>query len=133
MHMDRPVFVFGSNLDGRHDDGFALVALRTRGAVYGQGTGPQGNAYAIPTRSNTGHARSRQEIAESVNDFLGFTRTRPWALFEVTPVGCGLAGYRVDEISPMFAAAPDNVTLPPAFQRILARSRYDEMIKKESP
>ena len=39
MHMDRPVFVFGSDLSGRHDKGVALEALRNRGAVYGKGLG----------------------------------------------------------------------------------------------
>ena len=125
MHMDRPVFVFGSDVAGHHTDGDALVALRTRGAVYGQGCGPQGNAYAIPTRSGTGRPRARQDIAESVNEFLRFTRMRPWALFDVAPIGCRLAGYSAEDIAPMFAAAPHNVSLPTAFEQILARTRFD--------
>jgi hypothetical protein len=124
MHMDRPVFVFGSDIAGHHTDGDALVALRTRGAVYGQGSGPQGNAYAIPTRSSTGRPRTRQDIAESVSDFLGFTRLRPWALFDVAPIGCRLAGYSPEDIAPMFVGAPHNVTLPTAFDRILARKNF---------
>lgn len=28
-------------------------------------------------------------------------------------IGCGLAGYRRDQIEPMFAGAPDNVLWPP--------------------
>ncbi|WP_245409453.1 hypothetical protein [Methyloceanibacter sp. wino2] len=123
--MDRPVFVFGSDVAGHHTDGDALVALRTRGAVYGQGCGPQGNAYAIPTRSGTGRPRARQDIAESVNEFLRFTRMRPWALFDVAPIGCRLAGYSAEDIAPMFAAAPHNVSLPTAFEQILARTRFD--------
>lgn len=121
MHMDRPVFVFGSNLAGHHNDGDALVALQTRGAIYGRGTGPQGNAYAIPTRSATGRPRTREDIANSVSDFLRFTRMRPWALFDVAPIGCGLAGYSPEDIAPMFAAAPHNVTLPQAFKRVLTQ------------
>ncbi|MEJ2516908.1 MAG: hypothetical protein P8Y82_02635 [Methyloceanibacter sp.] len=115
--MDRPVFVFGSDIAGHHADGDSLVALRTRGAVYGQGSGPQGNAYAIPTRSRTGRPRTRQDIAESVSDFLGFTRLRPWALFDVAP---------------MFAGAPHNVTLPAAFHRILARRIFDNRHEGEA-
>ena len=126
MHMDRPVFVFGSDLGGRHDDGDALVALRTRGAVYGRGTGPQGNAYAIPTRRSNGRPRARQDIAESVAKFIHFTRMRPWALFDVAPIGCGLAGYRAEDIAPMFAATPHNVALPRAFEQILARYSFGE-------
>jgi len=125
MHMDRPVFVFGSDIAGHHNGGDALVALRTRGAVYGQGAGPQGNAYAIPTRSGTGRPRTREEISESVSDFLHFTRMRPWALFDVAQIGCGLAGYSPEDIAPMFAAAPHNVTLPHAFKQILAQECLD--------
>lgn len=132
MHMDRPVFVFGSNIAGHHSDGDALVALRTRGAVYGQGCGPQGNAYAIPTRSGTGRPRARQDIAESVNEFLRFTRMRPWALFDVAPIGCRLAGYGAEDIAPMFAAAPHNVSLPTAFEQILAPKRFDKTQAGES-
>ena len=126
MHMDRPVFVFGSDLAGCHDEGDALEALRSRGAVYGQGAGPQGNAYAIPTRSDTLQPRVREKIAESIAEFLDFTRTHPWALFEVAPIGCGLAGYAPEEIAPMFADAPHNVTLPAAFEHVLAAPALDE-------
>lgn len=45
-----PVFVFGSNLGGRHGKGAALCARQHRGAIYGQGVDRQGNAYAIPTK-----------------------------------------------------------------------------------
>ena len=44
------IFVFGSNLAGRHGKGAALWARNNRGAVYGQGEGPQGLSYAIPTK-----------------------------------------------------------------------------------
>lgn len=43
------IFVFGSNLAGRHGAGSALEALKKHGAIYGQGVGRQGNSYAIPT------------------------------------------------------------------------------------
>lgn len=45
------VFVFGSNLQGRHGKGAALAAVREYGATYGVGVGRQGMAYAIPTKS----------------------------------------------------------------------------------
>jgi len=47
------VFVFGSNLAGRHGKGAALYARQRRGAIYGQGEGLlglQGRSYAIPTK-----------------------------------------------------------------------------------
>lgn len=44
------IFVFGSNLAGRHGKGAALYARQHYGAIYGQGVGRQGNSYAIPTK-----------------------------------------------------------------------------------
>lgn len=44
------VFVFGSNPEGRHGAGAAKVAREQFGAIYGQGEGLQGNAYALPTK-----------------------------------------------------------------------------------
>ena len=43
------IFVFGSNPEGRHGSGSAKVARLQFGAIYGQGEGLQGNAYALPT------------------------------------------------------------------------------------
>ena len=36
------IFVFGSNLAGRHGAGAAKIALEKHGAIYGQGVGLQG-------------------------------------------------------------------------------------------
>ena len=44
------IFVFGSNPEGRHGAGAAKVARNQFGAIYGQGEGLQGNAYALPKR-----------------------------------------------------------------------------------
>ena len=43
------IFVFGSNLQGYHGGGAARLAMNQWGAVWGQGTGLQGQTYAIPT------------------------------------------------------------------------------------
>ena len=44
------IFVFGSNPEGRHGAGAAKIAREQFGAIYGQGEGLQGNAYALPTK-----------------------------------------------------------------------------------
>lgn len=44
------IFVFGSNPEGKHGDGAAKIAKEQFGAIYGQGEGLQGNAYALPTK-----------------------------------------------------------------------------------
>ena len=112
MHMDRPVFVFSSNIAGHHDTEAALEAFRNRGPIYGNGFGFQGNSYAIPTRDENLRLFPLTKIAEGIDRFLDFARTRPWLLFEVTPIACGRAGYRPRDVATLFDAASHNVTLP---------------------
>lgn len=115
-----PIFVFGSNLAGRHGKGAALWARQHRGAIYGQGVGRQGNAYAIPTKDRQLRTLPLSVIEAHVADFLAYARQRSGDRFELTPIGCGLAGYRADQIAPMFVGAPDNVVTPKSFAAVLA-------------
>ncbi len=114
-----PVFVFGSNLAGRHGKGAALWARQHRGAVYGQGIGHQGNAYAIPTKDLQLRVLPLDVIRSHVRDFLDYARHRTDLRFQLTPIGCGLAGYRPDQIAPLFINAPTNVILPDTFRAVL--------------
>ncbi len=114
--MNDPVFVFGSNLAGRHGKGAALWARQHRGAIYGQGIGLQGNSYAIPSKDAQLRTLSLAQIEQHVGEFLAFARSRPNLTFQLTPIGCGLAGYRREEIEPMFAGAPSNVLWPPEWR-----------------
>lgn len=117
--MDDPVFVFGSNLAGRHGKGAALWAYQHCGAIRGQGAGRQGNSYAIPTKSAGLVSLPLSGIAVHVGVFLRYAQDHPELQFRLTPIGCGLAGYTPDQIAPMFADAPPNVNLPPEFKRSL--------------
>jgi len=113
------IFVFGSNLAGRHGKGAALYALKHHGAIYGRGDGPQGNSYAIPTKGFDIRTLPLRTIAYHVEQFLQYARRHPELTFKVTAIGCGLAGYRCEEIAPFFRDAPDNCRLPDAFMAIL--------------
>lgn len=106
------IFVFGSNLAGRHGKGSALEALRSWQATYGQAEGLQGRAYAIPTKDHQLRPLSLEEIKAGVNRFIAYARSTPHLCFLVTKIGCGLAGYREDQIRCMFQTAPDNCKLP---------------------
>ncbi len=88
------VFVFGSNLAGRHGRGAAKFAVENHGAIYGQGEGMQGQSYAIPTKTETLGPMAWREIEKGVERFCAYARTRPDDRFHLTPVGCGLAGHR---------------------------------------
>ena len=111
--MSDPVFVFGSNLAGRHGKGAALWARQHRGAIYGQGSGIQGNSYAIPTKGFDMKPLPILGISRHVSDFLDHARDHPKTRFQLTPIGCGLAGFTREQIEPLFKGAPDNVIWPP--------------------
>lgn len=106
------VFVFGSNLAGRHGAGAALCALKEHGAIYGCGIGRQGNSYAIPTKNYNLRSLPLSRIAVYVRDFIRYARACPDEQFLVTRIGCGLAGYTARDIAPMFQRAPGNCMLP---------------------
>jgi len=113
--MTTDIFVFGSNLAGRHGRGAAKFAKDKRGAIYGQGHGLQGQSYAIPTKDKQLRVLPLSQIKIYVAVFLRFARENPTLTFELTPVGCGLAGYQYGDIGPMFADAPPNVKKPKEF------------------
>lgn len=106
---ENEVFVFGSNLAGAHGGGAALLAYRKFGAIWGQGVGLQGQSYGIPTMHGGVDA-----IKPYVDEFIEFAKTRPDLTFLVTRVGCGIAGFTNEEISPLFAKAHEvpNIVLP---------------------
>lgn len=100
------IFVFGSNLAGRHGRGAARVALQRFGARYGVGEGLSGDSYAIPTKDASLRVLSLREIKAGVDRFLAVALANKDARYFVTRVGCGLAGYHDCVIAPMFARAP---------------------------
>lgn len=111
-NMKELIFVFGSNLAGRHGKGAALTAYKQHGAVYGQGYGLQGNSFAIPTKDETLKTLSLSRIKKYVDSFISYAKLNPDLKFQVTRIGCGLAGYDDSDIAPMFKHAPDNCILP---------------------
>ena len=106
------VFVFGSNLAGRHGKGAALYAYHNRGARYGVGAGFVGNSYAIPTKNSNLVRLPIAEIKEYVDDFKYYASEMPELRFFVTRIGCGLAGYSDADIAPLFRGAPNNCDFP---------------------
>ena len=109
---DNEIFVFGSNLEGRHFGGAAFLAWKKFGAELGNGVGIQGKSYAIPTMFETA-----DEIKPYVDDFIKYAGEHKDKVFLVTKIGMGIAGFAIDEIAPMFkeCAEMENVTLPKEF------------------
>jgi hypothetical protein len=108
--MTNPIFVFGSNLAGIHGAGAALFARKSRGAILGKGVGLMGESYAIPTKGYNLEVLPKHAIVLEVVKFNMFTWNNPGMEFQVTKVGCGLSGYRDDEIAFMFTGANHNNT-----------------------
>lgn len=107
------IFVFGSNRAGRHGAGAALWARKHRGAVYGVGQGPTGQAFAIPTKDANLRALPLDEVSRHIGAFAEYARGHPNQTFELTPIGCGLANQPPRAIARLLMAAnlPENVVL----------------------
>jgi len=106
------IFVFGSNLAGRHGKGAALFARENYQAKQGVGRGPTGNSYAIPTKDIYLRPLPLGYIKAYVAEFLRYAANNPELEFEVTKIGCGLAGYFETDIKPFFVGATKNCRLP---------------------
>ena len=112
---DNEIFVFGSNAGGHHGGGAAAYAMRKFGAVWGQGEGPQGQSYAIPTMEGIA------DMEEAIKRFTSFAAEHSELRFLVTRIGCGIAGYSASQIAPLFkdCIPLENVALPSDFWDVL--------------
>ena len=114
------VFVFGSNLQGKHIGGAAYKAYKEFGAEMGVANGISGNTYAIPTVNFNGKI-TLDEIRAFVNQFVNHVKNsranQEDRTFLVTPIGCGIAGFKVEEIAPLFeeCISLENLKLPLSF------------------
>jgi hypothetical protein len=119
--MKSKIMVFGSNERGAHGKGAALYAKQHYGAIYGQAYGLQGLSFAIPTKDAKLKTLPLQRINDYVDRFLVFAKKNQQYKFLLTPIGCGLAGLKYEDVAPMFANVPDNITLPEEFKQVLDR------------
>lgn len=115
------IFVFGSNPEGRHGAGAARIAREKFGAIYGQGEGLQGNAYALPTKDlrikkNNGlKSISPEQIIENIKKLYETARQNPDKQFKVAYRNtdkASLNGYTGLEMIDMFLKAgpiPNNI------------------------
>ena len=113
---DNEIFVFGSNLQGHHGGGAALIAYEKFGAVWNEGVGLHGKTYAIPTMHG-----GVDDIKPYVDEFIDFAKENKQYKFLVTRIGCGIASFKDLEIAPLFAKALEleNVYLPLSFLEYL--------------
>lgn len=120
------IFVFGSNPQGRHGAGTALLALQKYGAVYGKGYGPQGQSYAIATKDLTKVIHpsiSKKEIITQIGQLYVMATIQPDLEYLVAYRGSGtnLNGYTPKEMAEMFASfeIPENIVFEDEFAKMV--------------
>lgn len=112
--MSQDILVFESSREGVHASGHAKAARLQYGAKTGYPEGPQGNAYAIVTKELRPWMPpvTLEEIKDGVDKFLAYAKAHPELLFRLTPIGCGLAGFKPAQIRPFFKKVPVNIVVP---------------------
>jgi hypothetical protein len=126
------IFVFGSNEAGIHGGGAARVALDRHGAVFGRSFGMQGRSFAIPTKGTemvrgkltVGSSLRIEKVESYVYQFIEYAKNNPQTKFQVTQIGCGLAGFTPEQIAPLFKDAPDNCLFDDAWKPFLPGKNF---------
>lgn len=106
------IFVFGTDKWGSQKYGAAGWAAKKFGAQIGITEGATGFCYALPTKGF-----SILDLKNAVNRFKDYVDSNPQFTYLITPVGCGHAGFNVNEISALFGGVVTykNVMLPKVF------------------
>ena len=114
---EHEIFVFGSNLNGRHAGGAARLAVEKFGAKEGVAEGLQGQSYAIPTLDRNMNKLQPEEITRSLVRLSDFAKINPEKIFYLTRIGCGIAGFDTSDIIKLVRGCdfPDNVIAPQEF------------------
>ena len=85
-------------------------------------------SFAIPTKgvvfsdkmgAGVGKTLSIPEIKVYVDAFLAYARAQKDMNFQVTQLGCGLAGLKAEDVAPLFEYAPENCYFDEAWKPIL--------------
>lgn len=92
------IFVFGSNIQGRHGAGAAKQAMKW-GAVYGKASGRQGQTYAIVTKDlRDGSFVGWDFVREQLVILMKYAHVHDDLVFLLTPIGTGLGGQTIEDL-----------------------------------
>ena len=115
------IFCYGANELFRHGAGAAKLALKW-GAKHGM-AGLVGQTYGIPTKDKKIQTLPLDKIQVHVDTFLATAFSHTEYEFLVSKIGCGLAGYRPEDIAPLFKIIKtgvfENVILPEDFHKYI--------------
>lgn len=106
------IFVFGTDTRGSQRYGAAGMACKNFGAQIGVVEGPTGSCYALPTKGF-----QFEYFEKAVKRFKEYVESHPHNIFLITPVGCGHAGFNVNDVASLFKeyVSYENVMLPKLF------------------
>lgn len=115
------IFVYGSNQFNIAGAGSAKMAVESFGAIYKDvPMGLCGQSYGIVTASFTELHVSLEFIKSQIDVLYYFALLRQDLTFYVTKIGCGIAGFMIEEIGEIFKGMvfkPTNVILPIEFSK----------------
>lgn len=121
---------FGSNPEGRHGAGTALICMNHHGAKHGLGSGLQGNSWAIITtdltnrrRPNVGKSFIISEI-KKMYDWFSLPVNAAfecWVMYTTLDNRPNLSGFTNQELADMFSVhpIPANVVFEEGFATLL--------------
>jgi hypothetical protein len=122
------IFVFGSNTQGRHGKGAALLAKNKFGAIYGQSNGLQGQSYAVITKdlTKTVHPSiSKEYIIEQIKELYDFATLNKEHEFVVAYRGTSynLNAYTPQQMADMFSKfdIPENMVFEEEFAKLIEK------------
>lgn len=120
------IFCFGSNTEGRHGKGSALLARIKFGAIYGQSEGLQGQSYAIITKDlkkKIHPSRTIEQIIEQIKKLYEFANNNKHLNFLIAYSGDGvnLNAYTPEEMANMFRSQsiPSNIVFEKEFSKLV--------------
>lgn len=122
------IFVFGSNPKGIHSAGSARVAVLYFNAEYRNGEGPQGNAYALPTKdldkaAELGHYFP-QPGDKLYNELIDFYKTNQFSDVLNCPIERSISPKNIlESIKKLYKYANEN---PNKKFKIAYRNKKDE-------
>jgi hypothetical protein len=124
------VIVVGTNTQAIHGVGLAKLAKEKWGLIPGISMGLCNQSYGLITKDLTifnPNSEDHGEYKNLMKAFIGvqlinlyfFAALRKDLTFYITLIGCGLGGFTIDEIAPLFKSlksdVPSNVCLPIEF------------------
>ena len=123
----RDISVFGSNTQGRHGKGTALICKLYFGAIHGIASGIQGYSWGLITTDLTKRERpsvTKKVVLNEIKKLYDYAVLHPQLDFKVMYQGVeakNLSGFTNQEFADMFTSytIPDNILFEEVFSTLL--------------